>query len=66
MDSLSSAVIASANTTNLGSVQGAASVSILKKALNAQALGVARLVESVAQPELATTGTIGTRVNTFA
>ncbi len=66
MDSVTGASVANASSADLGSVQGAASVSVLKKALHQQASSVAQLIQSVPQPPLATSGTVGTQLNTFA
>ena len=66
MDSITSAVIGNASAADMGTVQGSASVSVLKKALNAQAASVAQLIASVPQPPLATSGTVGTKLNAFA
>lgn len=66
MDPVSSAVTHNASSATAGSVQGAAAMLVLKKALNAQAAGVAQLVQALPQPALATSGTLGTQVNTFA
>lgn len=65
MDAVSSSTVAAANA-DLGTVQGSAAVSVLKKALNLQAATAATLIESLPQPPLATSGAVGTRVNTFA
>lgn len=66
MDSIISAVIGNLGAATPGTIEGSASVSVLKKALNAQAAGVAQLIASVPQPPLATSGSVGTRLNAFA
>jgi len=66
MDSVNSATVNNASSADLGTVQGAASVSVLKKALAVQAAGAAQLIASLPQPALAASGPVGTRVNTFA
>lgn len=66
MDAVSSSTVAAAANADLGTVQGSAAVSVLKKALNLQAATAATLIESLPQPPLATSGAVGTRVNTFA
>ncbi len=66
MDAVSSSTVAAATNADLGTVQGSAAVSVLKKALNLQASTAAKLIESLPQPPLATSGAVGTRVNTFA
>jgi hypothetical protein len=65
MNSISSAT-ASASAADPGTVQGAAAVSVLKKALNTQAASVAQLIQALPQPALAPSGTVGTQVNTYA
>ena len=40
--------------------------SVLKKALDEQASAAATLLQALPQPALATSGTLGTQVNTFA
>jgi hypothetical protein len=41
-------------------------MSVLKKALSAQSAGVAQLIASLTQPALATSGSLGTHVNSVA
>jgi hypothetical protein len=69
MDSLaiaSSPSTTAASTADAGTVQGAAAVSVLRKALHLQAASAAQLIAALPQPALATSGTLGTQVNTFA
>jgi len=66
MDSVTSATVANVSSANLGTVQGQAAVSVLKKALDLQASSAAQLIESLPQPALATSGPLGTQVNTYA
>lgn len=66
MSSVSAAAVNAASNANLASVQGTASVLVLKKALDAQAAGAVQLIQSLPQPALATSGALGTRVNTYA
>jgi Putative motility protein len=47
-------------------VQGNAAVSVMKKAMNLQAASTAQLIQSIPQPTLASSGSLGTQVNTFA
>lgn len=65
MDAISSTA-AAASSADLGTVQGSAAVSVLKKAMKQQASSVDQLIQSVAQPALATSGAVGTQVNTYA
>ncbi|WP_128003488.1 putative motility protein [Piscinibacter defluvii] len=66
MSSASPAAVNAASNANLASVQGTASVLVLKKALDTQVAGAVQLVQSLPQPALATSGALGTRVNTYA
>ena len=66
MSSVAPATVSAASNADLASAQGAAAVSVLKKALQAQASSAAQLIQALPQPALATSGTLGTRVNTFA
>jgi outer membrane receptor protein involved in Fe transport len=66
MDAVSGATVANASAADLGTVQGSASVSVLKKALHQQAASIDTLIQSLPQPALATSGPVGTQVNTFA
>ena len=62
-----SAAANSASNGDLGTVQGAASVLVLKKALDVQASGAIALLNALPQqPALATEGSVGRNVNTFA
>jgi len=64
--STSSAVVGNASAANLGSVQGQASVSVLRKSLDLQESSAAQLLQALPQPALATSGTLGTRLNAYA
>lgn len=66
MSSVSPAAVNTASNANLASVQGTASVLVLKKALDTQVAGAVQLIQSLPQPALATSGALGTRVNTYA
>jgi len=66
MPAVDSATVANASSADLGSVQGAASISVLKKAIDMQASSAVQLIEALPQPPLATSGTVGTQVNTYA
>lgn len=68
MNSLSNTVVANAGAADLGTVQGAASLMVLKKALHAQEGTAAQLISALppTQPALATSGSVGTQLNTFA
>ena len=66
MDSVNSAIVNNASSADLSTIQGTASVLVMKKALDAQTAGAAQLIAALPQPALATSGTVGTKVNTFA
>jgi hypothetical protein len=66
MDPVSSATVNNASGADLGSVQGAASVMVLKRALQAQASSAVQLIQALPQPALASSGSLGTQVNTYA
>ena len=66
MESVNNATVSRASSADLGTVQGAASVSLLKKALTMQSAAAMQLLASVPQVPLATSGSVGTQVNTFA
>jgi len=70
MDSVSSSTVQRASSADLGSVSGQAAVSVLKKALHQQGAAAMKLLDSVAQPlpqaQLAESGALGTRLNTYA
>ena len=63
---LSNSIVATA--TNLASAQtsDALHMAVLKKALDMQSSSATQLIASLPQPALATSGTLGTQVNTFA
>ena len=67
MDAVSSSTVSNASTADLGTVQGVAAISMLRKSLDVQASSAAALIAALPQqPPLATSGSLGTQVNTFA
>lgn len=66
MDAISLSTVNNASSANLSTVQGAAAVSVMKKAINMQAASTAQLLQSLPQPTLASSGSLGTQVNAFA
>ena len=66
MDSVIGATVANASAADLGTMQGQAALSVLKKALDMQASSAALMLQALPQPALATSGTLGTRVNAYA
>lgn len=57
---------AAASSADLGTVQGSASLLVLRKAIDLQAASAAQLIEALPQATLATSGPIGTRLDTYA
>jgi hypothetical protein len=70
MDLANTALVNGAGSASPASVQASAQMMVLKKAINLQAQGVMDLLGSLPQqpPQaaLATSGHLGTRLNTFA
>lgn len=67
MNISSSPAVQSATSAAAAPASDAVNVLVLKKALNTQAAAAATLLQALPQPPaLATTGAVGTRVNTFA
>ncbi len=66
MNAISPAAVSNVSSANLDTVQGQAAMSVLKKAMNMQANSAAQLIQSLPQPALATSGGVGTQVNTYA
>lgn len=58
--------VAAASSAGPGTVQGSAALPVLKKAIHSQAEEAAQLVEALPQPALATSGSVGTQVNSYA
>ena len=67
MDPVNNATVTNASSADLSTVQGSASLMILKKAQEQQENAAAQLISALPQqPQLATEGSVGTQVNTFA
>lgn len=68
--SLSNAIVNTSTTLTNAKTADAVNVAVLKKAINVQQTNAAQLLESVAQtappPALATSGVLGTKLNTTA
>ena len=60
------ALVNNASAAASGSVQASAALSVLKKSMEAQQNAAAQLIAALPQPALATSGGVGTRVNTYA
>ena len=65
MDLVSNAV-AAVSSADLGTVQGSASVLVMKKAVDLQAASAVALIQALPQPALATSGSVGTRIDAYA
>jgi hypothetical protein len=63
---VSASSINTASSAPAGSVQEGAAIMVLKKAMQAQENTALSLIQSLPQPALATTGGVGTQVNTYA
>jgi hypothetical protein len=66
MDAISPAAVSNASSANLDSVQGQAAMAILKKAITTQGNLAVELIQALPQPALATSGGVGTQLNTYA
>jgi hypothetical protein len=66
MDPISSASVVAPTPAGAGSLQASAGISVMKKAENLQARAVATLLEGLVQPPPATSGSLGTQVDTYA
>ena len=65
MNALANAT-AAASSAQTGSLQGAAALLVMNKAKDIQASSALQLLNALPQPALATSGHLGTQVNTFA
>jgi hypothetical protein len=66
MSIASTSAVQTATTSAQGANADVVNVLVLKKALDAQANNAAQLIQSLPQPQLATSGSLGTQVNSFA
>lgn len=66
MNISNSTAVQAASAAAQASNSDAVNMLVLKKALNAQASSAQQLLQALPQPPLATQGSVGTRVNTFA
>jgi Putative motility protein len=64
--SVSASSINSASSAPAGSVQEGAAIAVLKKSMQAQENAALTLIQALPQPALATSGGVGTQVNTYA
>lgn len=65
MDAMSLNAVNTASSVDSSTVQGYAAMSVMKKAINLQAASTAQLIQSIPQPALASSGSLGTQVNAF-
>lgn len=63
---LSNSIVSTATALASRENSDALNIRVLKKALDIQANSAATLLQALPQPPLATSGTLGTQVNTFA
>ena len=66
VSSAQSALVNTASAATPGTVQGAAALSVLKQSMKAQENAAAQLIAALPQPALATSGGVGTTINTYA
>ena len=66
MNALSANITNTASSADLGTVQGAAAVSVMKKAMDIHAASALQLIQALPQPALATSGSVGTQLNALA
>ena len=66
MDSISAAIVSTAQGMQQTALQQQVSVAVLKSAMNIQAATAAALISALPTQQLATSGSIGTLVNTYA
>ncbi|EER61398.1 conserved hypothetical protein [Acidovorax delafieldii 2AN] len=63
---LTNSIVKTATAMASRETADAVQVTVLKKALDTQASAAATLLQALPQPPLATSGTLGTQLNTFA
>ncbi len=66
MDAISPAVVSNASSASLDTVQGQAAMAMFTKAITTQGSLAVELIQALPQPVLATSGGVGTQVNTYA
>ena len=67
MDAVNNATVSNASNADASTAQGQAHLMMLKKALEVQSTTAAQLIEALPKPpSLASSGSVGTKVNTFA
>lgn len=63
---LTNAIVNTATATSQSQTASAVQVHVLKKAMDMQASTAATLLQALPQPPLATSGPLGTQLNTYA
>ena len=63
---LTNSIVSTSTALASRQTSDAINITVLKKALDVQASAAATLLQALPQPALATWGTLGTQVNTFA
>ena len=63
---LTNSIVSTSTALASRQTSDAINITVLKKALDVQASAAATLLLALPQPALATSGTLGTQVNTFA
>ena len=63
---LTNAIVNTASAMSRSETANAVQVHVLKKALDSEASAAATLLQALPQPPLATSGSLGTQVNTYA
>lgn len=63
---LTNSIVSTSTALASRQTSDAINITVLKKALDVQASAAATLLQALPQPALATSGTLGTQVNTFA
>jgi hypothetical protein len=66
VDSLSAALVSTAQGLQHSAQQQQLSLAVLKTAMNVQAASAAALIQALPQPQLASTGSLGTQLNVYA
>ena len=63
---LTNSIVNTATALASAKTSDAVNVTVLKKAIDMQEVTTATVLQALPQPQLATSGTLGTQVNTFA
>lgn len=66
MNIANTSAVQSATAAAQGQTADAVNILVLKKALDTQAASATALLQALPQPQLATQGSLGTQLNTFA